>query len=180
MAKKIATILGCGVEGAWIAHHLVSEGYHRFVLFSGAPDREDLRRLGPFEADMPIHASAAEALATHLRAIAPKVTVEIHGRFNPDLDANKVRGDVVGALSTVELCARGFQAAREAGGGWISLGIPSDKKGEIVVTDDYRRITQSHLAGETRMSSREEISKSAALAASELAQSDKGRAKYKR
>jgi hypothetical protein len=170
METRTATILGCGIAGSWVAHHLVAHDYKRFVLFGASYDPSTLLRLGPFSEGHAELQTSALTLASHLLSLSPDLTIELHGNFNPDRDRGFVKGDVVGAMggkAALPLCAGGAFIARSQGGRWITLALPSEPGNPIIISENPDDLTPQYLTG-TPLCSREEISSSAAEAASRL------------
>lgn len=153
------TILGCGLAGSWVAHHLVHSGWDDFVLFDGGDDRQELRSLGPIPEGMPSKRTAAEALATHLKSINPNIKVEIFGSFDLEADLGRIRGNVVGTMSSIDYCKISAIAIKDAGHQWVTLALPSTAAEPIIASTDPSALLTSHFAAP--YSSRDEISEKA-------------------
>jgi hypothetical protein len=175
MELRTATILGCGISGCWVAHHLVSHGYNHFVLFGSSYDAQTLNKLGPFSSQQPALQTSALGLAAHLLSISPDLRIEIHGNFEPTQDRSFVKGDVVGAIGgrtgahVAPLCRAGALAARSQGGKWITLALPSQEGAPILISDNPDDLSAEYLTG-VPVSSRDDISQHAAEAARRLAE----------
>lgn len=118
------TILGCGVAGTWMAHHLAASGNHELFLYGGAPDGQTVREKGALSTSQPIQLTAADALKTHLLRVNPSTRVEVHGDFKMD-DVPALKGTVIGAMNAKGACTGGGRALLELGRSWFTVGLPS-------------------------------------------------------
>ncbi|MER8513723.1 hypothetical protein NKH47_12315 [Mesorhizobium sp. M1060] len=174
MTNKTITILGCGVAGSWIAQHLSSLGCSDFVLYGDYPMTSSLVSKGPFLKSTLSegNGSSAATLAVQIKSINPASTVEVHEHFEQGKNDDRLRGFVVGELSSMANCMSAFRTAKEQGLQWISLGLPSTRDGTAVVVTDPSELDAAEHLGKPIQSKQEimvEAAKIAAIVTSALA-----------
>jgi len=151
MSQHVATVLGCGVAGSWLAHHAVAFGFQKFVLFDPGSDRETLRTIGPLISPVNPMRTCAESLAKHLLAMNPDLEIETYGAFDLEHGSGaKVEGTIFAAMSKfspgVDKCG-GVGAFATNHHPLITLGLPTTSSAKIWWGKDLSGLTEDHFGG---------------------------------
>lgn len=142
------TILGCGVAGSWVAHHLASAGEKHFVLFDGGVPDEQLLKMGPVMVREG-ESTKAELLANHLRKISPDVDVNAHAKFDLARHRTQLKGAVLGTMNVLADCrGSGIELQRSAHK-WVTVGLTSARNGKSYVGSDPKQLREEHFGPTT-------------------------------
>lgn len=128
------TVLGCGVAGSWIAHHLASLGVNKFILFGGAAPTEEMARIGPYGFPLSSFSTAASALAYHIQQFSSDCAIDVREDFDIARDLDLVKGLVIGTMrGHKSLCVWAYEAVTTRGHQWVTLGLPCSPEAAPVV-----------------------------------------------
>lgn len=157
------TILGCGLAGSWVAHHLALIGPMDFLLFDGDSCEAECREsLNIVKRGI----TRAQALADHILSISPHSQVEVRGYFDHERDTVAVRGPVLGAMGSAKVCAVTAGELKRAGKSWLTFAIPAKQGLPVIVATTTDDVTEDYFG--TPCMSRQQIWAESARAASQL------------